>query len=386
MLPEDDSTSRSRLRVLVASDSFKGSLSAASACAAIAAALRRRLPDAEVREFPMADGGEGTAEILVRACGGRMVDAPDVSGPLPSQRLTAAYGWLPASATAVIEMARASGLPLVPHDLRNPLITSTFGTGQLIRAAIEQGAGRILLTLGGSATVDGGVGAAQALGWRFLDEHGREVPPGGGSLEAIRAILPPDRTGWPAVDALCDVTNPLCGPNGAAAVYGPQKGATPETVSLLDAGLGNLAAVVRRTLGMDVLELPGGGAAGGFGAGAAAFLGARLCPGVATVAEVVGLGEALREADWVVTGEGCLDAQSFQGKVVCGVRNLARAAGVRVAVVAGRVRLSQAEWQKQGIAHAVAAAPEKASEAEALRQAQEWVGQAAARLADRLAG
>jgi len=369
------------VRIVVACDSFKGSLSAPDACAIVAAALREGLPEAAVMACPMADGGEGTAETLVRARGGRMETVRGVSGPLPGQRLDAGLGWLPETATAVVEMAAASGLELVPPARRNPLHTHTFGTGELIRHAIGLGARQILLTLGGSATVDGGTGAARALGWQFLDRTGRPVTPGGGSLADIASILPPDRTGWPEFQALCDVTNPLCGATGAAAVFGPQKGATPPMVEALDRGLRHLAERIRRDLGIEVLELPGGGAAGGFGAGAVAFLGARLVPGALAVAEAVGLPEALRDADWVVTGEGCLDHQSFGGKAVCGVRNLAREAGVRVAVVAGRVELTAAEWRAAGIEAAVAAAPPGASADEARRRSREWVAAAARRLA-----
>jgi len=312
------------MRILVALDSFKGTLSATSACELVAAALVEGRPSWQVSVLPMADGGEGTADALAAACDGRLIAVENVVGPLPDMRVTAQFAWLPGARTAVVEMARASGLPHLTERQRNPMLTTTYGTGQLLDAAVRRGAERVLLTLGGSATVDGGTGAARALGWRFLDERGRGVPAGGRGLERIRRIEPPaSGSAAPEVQALCDVDNPLCGPRGAAAVYGPQKGATPQMVTVLEAGLRNLASCVRRDLGRDVLDLPGAGAAGGFGAGAVAFFGARLAPGVEAVAEACGLRQALRGVDWVVTGEGRLDEQSLQGKVVCGVRNAA---------------------------------------------------------------
>jgi glycerate kinase len=282
-------------------------------------------------------------------------------------------------------MAQASGLPLLTVGQRDPLRTTTLGTGQLLDAAARLGPAKILLGLGGSATVDGGTGAARALGWCFLDRHGRALPWGGGALARLsRIVRPTPPLALPPVEALCDVRNPLCGPQGAAAVFGPQKGATPEMVVRLDEGLANLAECIRRDLGMDVSHLPGSGAAGGFGAGAVAFLGARIVPGIDTIAAVAGLPEALRAADWVVTGEGCLDSQSLQGKVVSGVLGLALSARVRVAVLAGRVRLTPGQWRAAGIQSAVAAAPTSVSEAEAMAHATELLAGAAGRLVPEL--
>ncbi|MCA1808279.1 MAG: glycerate kinase, partial [Lentisphaerae bacterium] len=260
----------------------------------------------------------------------------------------------PEGAMAVVEMAVASGLPLLAEHERNPLLTSTRGTGELIRAAVEQGAQRVLLAIGGSATVDGGIGAAAALGWRFLDDNGRDVPAAGGHLKQIAKIVPPPQRLRTEITVLCDVTNPLCGPRGAATVFGPQKGATPEMVGLLEDGLLHLAQCVRRDLGCDVLNLPGGGAAGGLGAGAVAFFGAQLAPGIATVMEACKLDESLRDADWCLTGEGSFDNQSLQGKVVSGVAGLAREQGVPVVVLAGRVKADPAEYRVHGIQAALA--------------------------------
>jgi glycerate kinase len=304
-------------------------------------------------------------------------------GPLPDMTLTASFGWLPESRTAVVEMACASGLPLLRPRQRDPLRTTTLGTGQLLAAAVRQGAQRLLLTLGGSATVDGGTGAARALGWRLLDENGRDVPLGGGNLTQIRRLVPPSDP-LPAMEALCDVRNPLLGEQGAARVFGPQKGADAAMVARLEDGLRHLAALFRDQLGVDVTALPGAGAAGGFGAGALAFFGARLVPGVQTVFETLNLDEHLRWADWVITGEGCFDRQSLQGKVVSGVRDAARARRVPVAVLAGEVRLSPDQWRQEGIALALAIRPPAMPLDEAMARAAELLAAAAASLPERL--
>jgi glycerate kinase len=375
------------MNVVIALDSFKGSLTAEVACRTAAAAVLRAVPGIRVRCVPMADGGEGTAEALVSACGGHFVCVPGVSGPLPGQRLDAAYGWLPEGPTAVVEMAKASGLPLVPPDRRQPGITTTRGTGELIADALRRGAARLVITLGGSATSDGGAGAAAVLGWQFLDASGHPLPEGGAALLRLARIIPPAQS-TPAipVQALCDVSNPLCGPNGAAAVYGPQKGATPEQVRDLDAALEVLSRRIREDLGLAVGDLPGAGAAGGFGAGAVAFLGARLVPGVETVAELTGLTDALRTADWVITGEGRLDSQSLQGKVVSGVLRRAVACGTRVAVVAGTIALDRAALRAAGIAEAEACTPAGMSVAAAMEHAAVLLNAATGRLARRLGG
>lgn len=333
-------------RAVVAFDSFKGSLSAREACAIAARALRAAGWD--VVEKPMADGGEGTAEALVAALSGEWIPER-VSGPLAGREVAAGYGWFAESGRALVEMAAASGLTLLRREEQNPLRTTTLGTGELVRAAARRGAGAIWLAVGGSATVDGGVGAATALGWRFLDRDGQPVGLGGGELARIARIVAPTDRGLPPVEVLCDVDNPLCGEHGAARVFGPQKGATPAMVEELDAGLRNLAGVIREQLGVDVLDVPGAGAAGGLAAGAIAFMGGRLVPGIETVMRASGLAEAMRGADWVVTGEGSFDRQSMRGKVVSGIVRQARAAGTRVAVVAGSVRVPEAEYRAFGV-------------------------------------
>jgi glycerate kinase len=371
------------MRILVACDSFKGSFSASEACRIVAEAIAEVRPDWAVTTQPLADGGEGTAEILVTAANGCWVQVPDVMGPLPGMSLSAAYAYLPETGTAIVEMARASGLALLNDDQRLPLHTTTYGTGQLLAAAMQRGAEEVLLTLGGSATVDGGTGAARALGWRFVDAQGKDVPLGGGGLSRIRRIIPPPRR-LPSVKVLCDVTNRLCGPRGAAEVFAPQKGATPAQVGQLALGLENLAHLIETQLGIGISDLPGGGAAGGFGAGAVAFLGGRLLPGIAQVMERVRFEEQLGQVDWVITGEGCLDSTSLQGKVVSGVLKKARGQGVSVAVIAGQVRLNPDKVQQAGIDVALSVKPSEMPLAQALKNAPMLLERAAKGLAGRL--
>jgi glycerate kinase len=327
-------------RIVVASDSFKGSLSAERACRAIARGLAPRLERAQIVICPMADGGDGTGEVLRQALGGEWVHA-EVEGPRAGHTVEARYLWLPGERPgALVEMAAASGLTLLTPAQRQPLHTTTAGTGELMRHARERGARRLWLTLGGSATVDGGTGAATALGWRFLDREGKPVPPGGGSLTRVARCASPD--GQPVVPpcrVLCDVDNPLLGPRGAARVFGPQKGAGADAVERLEAGLAHLADLIERDCGLDVRNLPGGGAAGGFGAGAVAFFAGEIIAGGHEVAAMLKLGEQLAGADWVVTGEGRFDAQSLDGKVVSAVLAEARSRGVKVAVIAGSTSL-----------------------------------------------
>ncbi len=371
------------MNILVAFDSFKGSLSASQACSVVAAVVRAAKPDWALKCQPLADGGEGTAEVLAAASAGCWVDVQGIVGPLQGMTLKASFAWLPETETAVVEMARASGLALLTDDQRNPLQTTTFGTGQLLAAAIDRGAREVLLTLGGSATVDGGTGAARALGWRFLDARGNDVPLGGRGLIDIRRVVPSSRP-MPVISVLCDVTNPLCGPQGAARVFAPQKGATPWQVDMLEAGLENLAGVIQSELGIQVKGLPGGGAAGGFGAGAVAFFGGSLHSGISVVMEKIQFEEQVRWADWVITGEGCLDRTSLQGKVVCGVLESARRWGVPVAVVAGQVRLCEAELSHAGIDLALASLPEDLEIGEGIARAAELLANTALTLADKL--
>jgi len=337
------------LKVVVAPDKFKGSLTAVEAARAMADGVTDAEPRAEVVVCPMADGGEGTVTAIASATGAQIREE-EVSGPLPGQIVTARWAFLPPGAlktpllqaekTAVIEMAQASGLWLVPPDKRDPFVTTTLGTGQLISAAIDAGCRRVIVGIGGSATVDGGTGMASALGYRFLGEDGREVPPGGGSLERIGSIDSSGRDpGLSGTELLvaCDVDNPLVGDEGAAAVYGPQKGATPEQVAALERGLRRLGELIEAQLGVEVLKAPGAGAAGGLGAGLVTFCGARITSGVELVAEVVGLREKIIGADLVLTGEGSFDAQSARGKAPAGVARIAREMGVPAVILAGQL-------------------------------------------------
>ncbi|MDK2926326.1 MAG: glycerate 2-kinase [Bacillota bacterium] len=326
------------MRVVIAPDSFKGSLSAWEAAEAMAAGVRRLWPQAETVLVPMADGGEGTTEALVRATGGRLQEKT-VTGPL-GEPVRAGFGILGDGETGVIEMAAAAGLYLVPEERRDPRVTTTYGVGELIRAALDAGCRRLVVGIGGSATNDGGVGMAQALGARFTDAAGREIGRGGGSLGELAHI---DLTGLDprlkavAVRVACDVDNPLCGPRGAAAVYGPQKGATPEMVATLDANLSHLAKVIAQDLGRSVADIPGAGAAGGLGAGLIAFLDASLMAGVEMVIQAVNLPARVAGADLVLTGEGKIDAQTAFGKTPAGVARVAKAAGLPVIAVAGGI-------------------------------------------------
>jgi glycerate kinase len=331
------------MRVLVAPDKFRGTLTAAQAARAVETGWRRVRPEDELILVPMADGGEGTLETLVEGMGGTTRDA-EVAGPLGAP-VRAVFGLVPTSGgpVAIVEMARASGLALLDEGRRAPLRTTTRGTGELIGLALDHDPVRVLLCIGGSATNDGGVGMAQALHGRFLDAGGRHLAPGGAALlDLDRIDLRPmiEIVGTVGFVVASDVDNPLCGPSGASVVYGPQKGASPADVLLLDRALGHLAAVTARDLGIDLRNEPGAGAAGGLGFGSMAFLGARLRRGVEVVMDAVGLPERILQADLVITGEGTLDAQSLQGKVVAGVLRVAAEAGVDAAVVCGRAEIA----------------------------------------------
>jgi glycerate kinase len=327
------------VRVLVAPDKFKGTLSAEEAADAIARGWGRADPSAVIETVPMADGGEGTLDALVSALGGERHRAT-VTGPL-GDPVEAEFGLCPSpeGTLGIVEMARASGLALLSPARRDPTRTTTRGTGELILQACQGGADRVLVCIGGSATNDAGAGMAQALGVRLVDDRGRDIRPGGAALLSLARIdsrgIDPSARGATFV-AATDVDNPLVGPSGASAVYGPQKGATDEDVALLDEALGHFAAVVHRDLGIDVRSVPGAGAAGGLGAGLVAFLGARLRPGVEVVIEALGLAERMDRADLVVTGEGTFDVQSLHGKAPAGVLRLARELGVSAIVLCGQ--------------------------------------------------
>ncbi|MBN2582619.1 MAG: glycerate kinase [Planctomycetes bacterium] len=365
------------MKIILAPDSFKESLSAIEVARAmgrgVVQACKGSAPLVLV-ELPIADGGEGTVECLVAATHGRRMTAT-VTGPL-GEPVQAAWGMLGDGRTAVIEMAAASGLPLVPPERRNPLLTTTYGTGELILAALDAGARRILIGIGGSATVDGGAGMAQAVGVSFRDADGCEIGRGGGPLDRIAHVsverLDP-RIAQSDILIASDVQNPLTGPEGAAAVFGPQKGATPEQVIMLDRGLHNLAVRLREDLGRDVEFAAGAGAAGGLGATLMALLGAELRPGIDLVLEATKFDDHLAGADLVLTGEGRLDSQSLHGKATVGVARRARDAGVPCIVIAGSAAGDAAAFRREGILDARSLVADGVTVAQAMREADALV-------------
>lgn len=362
------------MKIVIAPDSYKGSMTAAEVAEAMARGAKRVWPDASLELVPMADGGEGTVQALVDATGGRLITA-SVSGPLGGP-VEATFGMMGDGETAVIEMAQASGLPLLTPAQRNPLITSTYGTGELIRHALEAGARRLIIGIGGSATNDGGAGMAQALGARLLDGSGQELGPGGAELARLAQIdvsgLDPRLQGF-TITVACDVDNPLTGPRGAAAVFGPQKGATPAMVAELDAALGRWAEVIRQDLGRDVEQVEGAGAAGGLGAGLMAFLGATLRRGVEIVVDAVNLGDRLAGADLCLTGEGGTDFQTVRGKTPMGVARAAKGHGVPVICISGGLGREYQEVYGVGIDAAVSIVPGPIDLSEAIERGAELV-------------
>lgn len=338
------------MKIVIAPQALKGSLSAAETGQAIAEGAREVYPEAELVVIPVADGGEGTTEALVDATGGRMVQVT-VTGPL-GEPVQAFLGIMGDGSTAVIEMAASSGLPLVPQEKRNPRLATTRGVGELIRAALDVGCTHFIIGIGGSATNDGGAGMAQALGARLLDASGHELPAGGAALallERIETRHMDTRLAACTFAVASDVTNPLCGPTGASAVYGPQKGATSEMVAELDAALAHYAQVIERDLRAAVRDVPGAGAAGGLGAGLLAFLQASLRPGAQIVLEAVRLEEQLRDADLVITAEGRLDNQTAYGKSIGAVAALAKTYHLPVLAIAGSLGDDYREVYRLGL-------------------------------------
>lgn len=330
-------------------DSFKGTLSSPEICKIVSEEIRYQYQEANVVSIPVADGGEGTVDAFLSAVGGERVEVP-CKGPY-MEDITSFYAMLP-DGTAVIEMAAAAGLPLVGNN-RHAEQTTTYGVGQLIAHAAHQGAKAIVLGLGGSATNDGGCGCAAALGVRFFDKTGTAYVPVGGTLNKLYSI---DYSGLdPAVACLpfttmCDIDNPLCGPTGASAVFGPQKGADAATVKTLDENLHHLATIIKRDIGVDVLRIPGGGAAGGFGAGSVAFFNSQLRMGIETVLDLTNFDAHLQQADLVITGEGKLDSQSLRGKVVIGVARRAKSFGVPIVALVGASEKEIAAVYDEGVA------------------------------------
>jgi len=369
-----------KMKIVIAMDSFMDSLTAVRACQIVKESIASMVPAAEIIIRPMADGGEGTAKAMLSAGEGRWLERT-VTGPLPDMNVKAGFVWFDDEKTALVEMAAASGLELLEPQSRNPFKTTTFGTGELIAEAAVYGAEKILLAVGGSATVDGGTGAAAALGFKFLDENGKEIYPCGGELSGISTIVPPPQPVGADVEVLCDVDNPLCGPHGAAKTYGPQKGATPQMVEKLEAGLLHLACLVKEQLGIDINNLAGGGAAGGLAAGAVAFMNAKLVSGIETIMVQSKLPQAIRGAQWLITGEGKFDHQSLRGKVVSGVAQLAEKAGAKVAVLAGQVLLEPQQYKNCGIDVAISCMNDDMTLEYAIENSEALLSRAALRLA-----
>lgn len=370
------------MQFLIAPDSFKESLSALQVAQAIEAGLREVFPDAGYHKLPMADGGEGTVQALVDATGGQLREAM-VTGPT-GRCIAARYGLAADKGLAVIEMAAASGLEGVPPAERDPRTATSYGTGELITDALDAGARRFVIGLGGSATNDGGAGMLQALGVRLLDADGQDIRRGGSALARLQRIdvsgLDP-RIAQCRIDVACDVTNPLLGPQGASAVFGPQKGATPAVVAELDSCLQRLAERLQRDLGQDVAGVPGTGAAGGMGAALLAVLGARLRPGSEVVADALDLDAAVREADLVFTGEGRTDGQTIHGKAPIGVARVAARHGVPVIGLSGALTPDSSAVHDHGIAAVFSATRSPCRVEDALRDAAANVQVAARNIA-----
>jgi len=325
------------MKILLAPDSFKGTLSSIEVINIVEKVARQHFRDLEIIKVPIADGGEGTVDSLIAAIGGEYREV-EVSGPLSGQKVRAKYGIINGH-TAVIEMAQASGLFLIKPEQRNPLITTSFGTGELIKAALDEGIRDFIIGIGGSATNDGGIGAAQALGVKFLDSNGENVGFGGGELSKIRKIdlteMDP-RIRDSNINVICDVNNPLTGPKGATAVYGPQKGVkTLETFEILEKGMKNYEKVIMDTTGLDMSTIPGSGAAGGLGATMVAIFGAVLKPGIEAMLDFVNFDNLIKDVDLVITGEGKIDGQSIFGKVPVGIAQRCKQKNVSVVAVSG---------------------------------------------------
>ncbi len=367
------------MKVVIAPQSFKGSISALDAARAMVEGVLRVVPDAETVLVPVADGGDGTLETLVDATGGE-VRTTTVTGPI-GKPVTATWGALGDGQTAVIEMARTSGLALLSPAERDPLHATTFGLGEVLREALDAGFRSFIVGIGGSATNDGGAGMAQALGVRLLDEAGKDLPPGGAALADLRRVDVSgldERVMEARFSVACDVSNPLTGPEGASAVYGPQKGATPDLVEQLDAALKNLAEVVERDTGTSIEAVPGTGAAGGLGGGMMAFLGGSLRAGVDIVLDHVGLDEKLEGADLVITGEGQIDFQTVYNKAPIGVARRAKRRGIPVLAVCGSLGRGFEEVHAEGIDAVVSILPAPMTLNEASARAGELIADAVA--------
>ncbi|WP_305406176.1 glycerate kinase [Photobacterium leiognathi] len=358
------------MKIIIAPDSYKESLTAMEVATAIENGFRQVIPNAEYIKLPMADGGEGTVQSLVDASNGTIIER-SVTGPLGEQ-VNGFFGLMGDGKTAIIEMAAASGLHLVSPDLRNPMLTTSFGTGELILAALDKGVEHIIVGIGGSATNDGGIGMAQALGVRFLDENNKQISYGGGALDRLHHIdisnINP-RLVSVRLEVACDVDNPLCGEKGTSQVFGPQKGATPEMVTQLDNNLAHYAEIIKRDLGKDVKDMAGAGASGGMGAALLGLFNAQLRPGIEIVMDAVNLADALKDADLVITGEGRIDSQTIHGKTPIGVARAAKRFNKPVIGIAGSLSYDCNVVHEHGIDAVFSVVPRSVSLAEALAEA-----------------
>ncbi|MGL4475202.1 MAG: glycerate kinase [Shewanella sp.] len=362
------------MKIVIAPDSYKESLTAMEVAQAIENGFKKVMPDAQYIKLPMADGGEGTVQSLIDATGGELFNCK-VTGPLgtPVDAFFGITGEQGGKQTAIIEMAAASGLHLVPSAQRNPLITTTFGTGELIKAALDKGVSHIIIGIGGSATNDGGIGMAQALGISLTDAAGTELGFGGGELAKLASIniakLDP-RLAEVTIEVACDVDNPLCGPKGASQVFGPQKGATPDMVAELDSNLGHYAEVIAKQLDVEVNHVAGAGAAGGMGAALIGLLKANLRPGIEIVMDAVNLKAHLQDADLVITGEGRIDSQTIHGKTPIGVARCAKQFNLPVIGISGCLSQDCAVVHDHGIDAVFAVVSRSVSLEEALKEAE----------------
>ncbi|WP_318451696.1 glycerate kinase [Photobacterium leiognathi] len=358
------------MKIIIAPDSYKESLTAMEVATAIENGFRQVIPNAEYIKLPMADGGEGTVQSLVDASNGTIIER-SVTGPLGEQ-VNGFFGLMGDGKTAIIEMAAASGLHLVSPELRNPMLTTSFGTGELILAALDKGVEHIIVGIGGSATNDGGIGMAQALGVRFLDENNKQISYSGGALDRLHRIdisnIDP-RLVSVKLEVACDVDNPLCGEKGASQVFGPQKGATPEMVTQLDNNLAHYAEIIKRDLGKNVKDMAGAGAAGGMGAALLGLFSSQLRPGIEIVMDAVNLADVLQDADLVITGEGRIDSQTIHGKTPIGVARTAKRFNKPVIGIAGSLSYDCNIVHEHGIDAVFSVVPRSVNLAEALAEA-----------------
>lgn len=369
------------MHIVIAPDSYKGSLSAVGVANAMERGVISVFPNAQIHKLPIADGGEGTVEALVTATKGKVIHQV-VQGPLGNP-ITASWGILGDGKTAVIEMATASGLTLVPKEKRDPRVATTYGTGELFRAALDQGIRKFIVGIGGSATNDGGTGMARALGVKFLDKFGKELSPGGAALINLAQVdlsgIDP-RITEAIILVACDVDNPLCGPKGASAVYGPQKGATPEMVAQLDYALKHFAAIATEATGKNVSNMPGAGAAGGLGAGLLFFTNAQLRPGVDIILAAANFADIVKNATFVLTGEGATDFQTAFGKAPVGVAKIAKKFNIPTICLSGGLGKGSDDVLQQGIDALMSIAPRPMSLDECIHSADVLIEQATARV------